>query len=320
MLRKFFKSGTILLAVILLSGCAAGKFMSNYALTPTPHGIDDIERTRHKADSLMPGSTKWYDNLKAAGVLKDTTIVGYRGFKVHACYVPAKNPDTAEGTAIVVHGYGDNHIVFLYLVRMYRDEFNYNVLFPDLQYHGYSEGDHIQMGWNDRLDIERWIEVAHDIFQDDFMVLHGVSMGGAAVMMTSGDLLPPYVRAFVEDCGYSSVVMQFNNNRKQSFWFIPPDVLQSASLVTKKNYGWGFWEASSLKQLEKCDRPMLFIHGDADDFVPFSHLQKNYDAKVNGYKEMWVAEGAVHANAFAKHPEEYKQHVRDFLAKVKEMY
>ena len=33
------------------------------------------------------------------------------------------------------------------------------------------------------------------------------------------------------------------------------------------------WEASSEKQLEKCDRPMLFIHGDADDFVPFEHLE-----------------------------------------------
>ena len=28
----------------------------------------DIERTRHKADSLLPGSTKWYDDLKAEGV------------------------------------------------------------------------------------------------------------------------------------------------------------------------------------------------------------------------------------------------------------
>ena len=64
---------------------------------------------------------------------------------------------------------------------------------------------------------------------------------------------------------------------------------------------------------------MLFIHGDADDFVPFDNLQRNYDAKVNGYKEMWVAKGAVHANAYAKYPEEYKQHVRDFLARVKEM-
>ncbi len=303
----------------LLNACMAGRFMSNYALTPVPHGVDDIERTRHKADSLLPGSTAWYDGLKAQGILKDTVIVGYNDFKVHACYVPAADPAKAQGTAIVIHGYGDNHLVFLYLVRMYRDKFNYNVLFPDLQYHGYSEGNHIQMGWNDRFDIEKWIVVAHDIWGDDFMVLHGVSMGAATVMMTSGDPLPPYVRAFVEDCGYASVVMQFNNNRKQSFAFIPPDVLQSASLVTKIKYGWGFWQASSVKQLKKCDRPMLFIHGDADDFVPFSHLQKNYDAKKKGYKEMWVAEGAVHANSYAKHPQEYEQHVLDFLAKAKSM-
>ena len=309
----------IMIAALSLYGCMAGRFMSNYALTPEPHGVADIERTRHKADSLLPGSTAWYDGLKAQGILKDTTIVGYNDFKVHACYVPAANPANSQGTAIVIHGYGDNHLVFLYLVRMYRDKFNYNVLFPDLQYHGYSEGNHIQMGWNDRFDIEKWIEVAHGIWNDDFMVLHGVSMGAATVMMTSGDELPPYVKAFVEDCGYASVVMQFNNNRKQSFAFIPPDVLQSASLVTKIKYGWGFWQASSVKQLKKCDRPMLFIHGDADDFVPFSHLQKNYDAKIHGYKEMWVAEGAVHANSYAKHPEEYIQHVHDFLERVKKM-
>ena len=310
---------TVFFTAVLATGCLAGKYMSNYALTPKVHGIADIERTRQKADSLCPGSTAWYDGLKAQGILKDTTIVGYRDFKVHACYVPAKDPATAEGTSIVIHGYGDNHFVFLYLVRMYRDELNYNVLFPDLQYHGYSEGDHIQMGWNDRLDVEKWIEVAHDIFKDDFMVLHGVSMGGATVMMTSGDELPDYVRAFVEDCGYASVIAQFNNNRKQSFPFIPPDVLQSASLVTKKKYGWGFWEASSLKQLAKCDKPMLFIHGDSDDFVPTDHVYKNFEAKVNGYKELWVTKDAVHANSYAKHPLEYTQRVRDFLAKAKNM-
>ena len=316
-MKTLSKLFVLLSAAVLMNSCAAGRFMSNFALTPTPHGVDDIERTRHKADSLMPGSTAWYDGLKAQGVLRDTFIVGYNDFKVHACYVPAKNPATAEGTAIVIHGYGDNHLVFLYLVRMYRDDLNYNVLFPDLQYHGYSEGDHIQMGWYDRFDIEKWIPVAHDIFKDDFMVLHGVSMGGATVMMTSGDPLPEYVRAFVEDCGYASVVLQFNNNRKQSFAFIPPDVLQSASLVTKIKYGWGFWQASSVKQLKKCERPMLFIHGDADDFVPFEHLWKNYEAKTKGYKEMWVAHGAVHANSFAKYPDTYKERVEEFLNRVK---
>jgi len=204
-------------------------------------------------------------------------------------------------------------------VRMYRDILNYNVLFPDLQYHGYSEGDEIQMGWKDRLDMLKWIEIAHDIFKDDFMVLHGVSMGAATVMMTSGEDLPDYVKCFVEDCGYASVVVQFNNIRKDISRLIPPDILQSASLVAKKKFGWGYWEASSMKQLAKCERPMLFIHGDADVFVPFNNLQMNYDAKVKGYKEMYACPGAVHANSYQKDPEMYIFRVSNFLKTVKNM-
>ena len=318
-MKKILHIAAIGLMVISLNSCLAGKFMSKYALQPTPHGVDDIERTRHKADSLLPGSTAWYDDLKSQGILKDHWITSDEGHKLHACSVPAKDPENANGTAIVVHGYGDNHFVFLYLVRMYRDEFNYNVLFPDLQYHGYSEGEEIQMGWKDRLDMIKWIDVAHDLFKDDFMVLHGVSMGAATVMMTSGEPLPDYVKCFVEDCGYASVVVQFNNNRKQSFGFIPPDVLQSASLVTKKQHGWGFWEASSVDQVAKCEKPMLFIHGDADDFVPFDNLQMVYDAKKKGYKEMYVCHGAVHANSFQKDPAMYKQKVLNFLKTVHNM-
>ena len=318
-MKRLFKFAVIGLMAVSISGCMAGKFMSKFALQPTPHGVDDIERTRHKADSLLPGSTKWYDDLKAQGILQDAWTTSDDGYKLHACYVPAARPAEAKGTAIVVHGYTDNHFVFLYLVRMYRDEFNYNVLFPDLQYHGYSEGDEVQMGWKDRLDLLKWIEIAHEKFNDDFMVLHGVSMGAATVMMASGEPLPDYVKAAVEDCGYASVVVQFNNNRKQSFGFIPPDVLQSASLVTKKNYGWGFWEASSVKQLEKSTIPMLFIHGDADDFVPFDNLQMNFDAKKKGYKEKYVCPGAVHANSFQKDPATYKYKVENFLKTVHNM-
>ena len=318
-MKKIMHAAAILEKTVSLNSCLAGRFMSKFALQPTPHGVEDRERTRHKADSLMPGSTAWYDGLKEQGILKDTWTTSWDGKKLHACYVPAKDPANANGTAIVVHGYTDNHIVFLYLVRMYSDEFNYNVLFPDLQYHGYSEGDEIQMGWYDRLDIEKWIPIAHDLFKDDFMVLHGVSMGAATVMMASGDELPDYVKCFVEDCGYASVIKQFNNNRKQSFGFIPPDVLQSASLVTKKNFGWGFWEASSVAQLEKCEMPMLFIHGDADDFVPFEHMWLNYNAKKKGYKEYYVCPGAVHANSYAKDPETYKHRVLNFLKTVHNM-
>lgn len=315
-MKSVSKLFVLLFAAISLNSCLVGKYMCNYVLVDMPDG-QNIERTRHKADSLLAGSTAWYDGLKEKGILKDIEITGYGDNKIHACYVPAANPAKAEGTAIVVHGFGDNHFVFLYLVRMYRDDFNYNVLFPDLQYHGYSGGDHTTMGWYDRYDVSEWVKVAHELFKDDFMVIHGVSMGAATTMMMSGDEQPEYVRAYVEDCGYSSVWNQLKFNLKDSFHLPPFPVLTSASIVCKNKYGFSFKEASSMDQLAKCDRPMLFIHGDADDFVPFPHLQQNYDAKVNGYKEMWVAEGAVHANSFQSHPVEYKQHVKAFLDKVK---
>ena len=312
-MKKLFHAAAILVMALSLNSCLAGKFMAHYALTPKVHGEADIERTRHKADSLLPGSTAWYDNLKTQGILKDHWITNDEGLKLHACSVPAANPAEANGTAIVVHGYGDNHYVFLYLVRMYRDQLNYNVLFPDLQYHGYSEGDEIQMGWKDRLDVMKWIDVAHDLFKDNFMVLHGVSMGAATVMMTSGEQLPDYVKCFVEDCGYSSVRGQFTKNLKDMSPLLPKVILTSASIVTKREFGWSFPEADCRKALAKCEKPMLFIHGDADDFVPFEHLWENYNAKKQGYKEYWVAPGAVHANSYAKYPEEYTRRVSNFL-------
>lgn len=317
-MKKLTPILVVALTAILLNSCVVGRIMTKRALSPAVHGVADIERTRHKADSLLPGSTEWYDNLKAKGIMRDTFIVGYNNYRVHAVYAPAANPEKANGTAIIIHGYGDNHLVFLYLGRMYREELNYNILMPDLQFHGYSEGSSIQMGWLDRYDILNWINVAYGIYPNDFMVLHGVSMGAATVMFTSGEPLPDYVRCFVEDCGYNSVRGQFTKNLKD-IGPIPADVLNSASIVTHSKYGWYFSEADCSKALAKCKKPMLFIHGDADDFVPFSDLQKNYNAKTHGYKEMWVAEGAVHANSYARYPEEYTHRVSNFLKTVHNM-
>ena len=307
-----------LLAAPCLTGCLAGRFMSNYALKPAHHGEADIERTRAKADSLAPGVIAWYDSLHVNGIFQDLHRTDPEGYRLHAVYAPAKDPAHARGTAVIVHGYTDNHLVFMYLARMYRDDLNYNVMLPDLQFFGYSEGKAAQMGWLDRLDVEDWAAAAHDIFKDEFTVVHGVSMGAATVMMMSGDPLPSYVRAFVEDCGYSSAWDQFAHNLKDSFHLPAFPILNSASLVTRRRYGWGFKEASSVDQLPKCDRPMLFIHGTADDFVPVDHVYRNFEAKTQGYKELYLVEGAVHANSFARDPEMYRWRVKYFLDRVQD--
>lgn len=46
-------------------------------------------------------------------------------------------------------------------------------------------------------------------------------------------------------------------------------------------------EASSLKQVEKCELPMLFIHGDKDTYVPTWMVYPLYEAKPEP-KELWI--------------------------------
>lgn len=302
----------------MCSSCLVGKFMCNYALLPEEHG-NEFEADRAKVERRTPGVTAWFDNLAATGVIKDTTLVGRGGYKLYGVYAPAADPANAKGTAVVVHGYTDNIICYLHLMKMYREELNYNVVAPELHYHGHSEGVAVQMGWFDRFDVAMWIEFAHEKFADDFVVAHGVSMGAATVMMLSGDPQPEYVKAFVEDCGYSSVWDQFANNLKDSFHLPTFPVLNSASYVCKRRYGWSFKEASSVEQLKKSTLPMLFIHGDADDFVPFPFLDKCYEAKTEGYKDKWVAPGSEHAAAYRDHPQEYTRRVGEFLEKVKSL-
>ena len=74
-------------------------------------------------------------------------------------------PKSTDRTAIVVHGYKVRAEGMLHIAYLSNHDMGYNVLLPDLYGHGESEGDHIQMGWNDRWDVIRWSQVAHEIFK-----------------------------------------------------------------------------------------------------------------------------------------------------------
>ena len=151
------------------------------------------------------------------------------------------------------------------------------------------------MGWLDRLDVMRWMEVANSRFGragNTRMVLHGVSMGAATVMSVSGETLPSYVKCFVEDCGYTSAL---GTSLRASFTIasVSPafPLLHACSALCRVRYGWSFDEASPLRQVARCHKPMLFIHGDRDTFVPFSMLARLYAAKPQP-KAQWVSPAA----------------------------
>ncbi|MGN0281228.1 MAG: alpha/beta hydrolase [Prevotella sp.] len=304
------------LAVVLAIVTGGSFYMLDYSLSADPN--------RHDTDSAysvlydrMPDMRPWVDSLVSNGLLKDTFVMMPSGERHHALYLRS---DSAHGnTAVIVHGYKDSAPKFLFLGRMYHRDLGYNILMPDLHAHGQSEGDDIQMGWKDRIDVRHWTEVAEKLFRDSInpsrIVVHGVSMGAATTMCLSGEAdLPDYIKCFVEDCGYTSVWDEFSLQLKEMFSLPEFPLMHTTSLLCQLRYGWSFSEASPIAQVAKCHRPMLFIHGDADDFVPYSMLAPLYEAKPQP-KERWIAKGSKHARAYMDHPKEYTATIRRFLAK-----
>lgn len=313
MIRKKIKYIICSILVFLcILVCIAANYMVSYSLTPLSHNrdYDYMWNTQYER---YPNTISWCDSIRSEGVLKDTFIVANDGARLHAFYLEATQPSTR--TAVIVHGYGNNAITLMMFGYMYHHDLGFNILMPDLRFAGLSDGDAIQMGWKDRLDVLQWLPVAHHLFGNDTqIVVHGLSMGAATTMMLSGDDTPDYVKCFVEDCGYSSVWDQFVHNMRQQFNLPAFPVMYASSLLCQIKYGWNFQEASSVKQVTKCQKPMLFIHGADDDFVPTSMVYDVYNAKPEP-KELWVVPGAIHARSYLVATDEYTQKIKLFTEK-----
>lgn len=212
---------------------------------------------------------------------------------------------------ILVHGFGGQHREMFDKAPYFAD-LGFNVLLPDNRSHGESEGRWIGFGWQDRLDIIQWTEYLIKQDPDAQILLYGISMGAATVMMTLGEQLPPNVIAGIEDCGYSTVDEELAYQLHSLFHLPVFPLLSLVSLINRFRQGWGLKEADSRRQLGKNRLPVLFIHGDADTFVPSEMMAACYEAQAGPKARLLVA-GAQHGMAGIIGGDSYWQTVRLFL-------
>ncbi|MCC9921034.1 alpha/beta hydrolase, partial [Streptococcus agalactiae] len=234
-----------------------------------------------------------------------------QNIKQVAWYVPAVKK--THKTAVVVHGFAnskENMKAYGWLFH----KLGYNVLMPDNIAHGESHGQLIGYGWNDRENIIKWTEMIVDKNPSSQITLFGVSMGGATVMMASGEKLPSQVVNIIEDCGYSSVWDELKFQAKEMYGLPAFPLLYEVSTISKIRAGFSYGQASSVEQLKKNNLPALFIHGDKDNFVPTSMVYDNYKATA-GKKELYIVKGAKHAKSFETEPEKYEKRISSFLKK-----
>lgn len=306
----------IVLVVIFVGLALVGNYLVDYALVRKTEEAPSVEPdsvTSDETGAIRDANMEWITEQCEAWLevaqLEEVEMISEDGLTLKGYVIEAQEP--TDKWAVVVHGYGGKKENMLDSACFFALE-GYNLFMPDLRGHGQSEGKYFGMGWLDRKDIVKWIDYIVERDADAQIILFGMSMGGATVMMTSGEDLPANVKGIVEDCGFASVWDIFSDELKYIFGLPEFPILYSASAVAKLRVGYTFKEASAVEQVSKAKVPMLFIHGTADSFVMPYMIEKVY-AACPTTKDMLLIEGAGHCEAYCVDPELYFDTIFGFI-------
>lgn len=284
--------------------------------------IEGVEDKKGKLDNYL----KWHSNLsnsteRTLDVFDEPTG---KNIKLYARYIN----NNSDKTIILHSGYRSTQFSFKERALFFSEQ-GYNVLQPETRSHDRSEGEYITFGNYEKDDLNKWIDQEISSSPEQNIILYGESMGAATTMLSQATP-HPNVKAYIEDCGYDSVVQQLKDTvhiitpylkyipmLNDINWFEKEEKL--VQILNEKKIKpilkFDLYEVSPLESVKTSNIPKLFIHGDADWFIPPVAMNNLYSNSI-GYKEKLSVQGAGHALSFEIGGNLYKEAVLSFFKNV----
>jgi len=235
------------------------------------------------------------------------------GRKLYAEFID-KGTDRA---AVLMHGLQGCGAHRAIDAQYYLDR-GYSVLLPDFRACGGSDGRFCGMGMFEREDIPVWTELLKArLGADCRIVLDGVSMGAASALLIAGDGQCPNVRAVIADAPYSSfkeMCRTIAAARK-----LPP-FLFSALYPFQRFWGYVLLgkdldKAAPIALMESMQVPVLFLHGEADDFVPCD-MSREMAEHCAAPATLFTLPDVPHVGMRALHRAECEAKMDEFLSEI----
>ncbi|MBQ4081990.1 MAG: alpha/beta hydrolase [Clostridia bacterium] len=186
-----------------------------------------------------------------------------------------------------------------------------SALIVDQRACGKSGGNVIGFGILESKDCPVWVDcILREIDPDARIILTGISMGASTVVMAAAQPLPPNVVGVLADCGYTSareIIKTVIRGMK-----LPADLLYPFVRLGARLFGhFDPDETSPFEAAKQSRLPIIFFHGEADDFVPCHMSQSVYDACITA-KKLVTVPGAGHGLGYVLDPDGYLKALAEF--------
>jgi len=236
-------------------------------------------------------------------------ITAHDGERLVAHWIPQEN---AKRVIIAAHGWRSAWYRDFSMVSDAWEENGCSVLYIEQRGQNNSGGEYMGFGLTERYDCVDWVNWVIGRCGDSLPIyLCGVSMGATTVLMATGLKLPPNVHGVIADCGFTSphaIWKHVANNRMHMLFGLRGAI---ADAMMKKKIQGGSANYSTVDALKTNRIPVIFIHGEADDFVPVWMTYENYEA-CRAPKKLLIVPGAGHGMSYYVDREGYENAVKEF--------
>ena len=258
-----------------------------------------------------PISQRSVGNLTSFEALpcEEITIRSHDGLTLFGRYY--RFSDDESRMEILFHGWRSNTFRDACGGAKIARDAGYNFLVVDQRAHGKSDGNTITFGVKEKYDCLDWVNYAIKRFGPDVRILlGGISMGAATVLMASALPLPKNVCGITGDCGYSSpeaIIRKVCRDMKIPDRLGYPFVRMSARVFGHFSLD----GESAVEAVRHAKVPIMLLHGEADDFVPFPMAGEIYDA-IASKKQILTVPNAGHGLAYFYDTEYYVRELSAF--------
>ncbi len=282
-------------------------------------------------DSVIEGRERW-ENNRREGLFDELSLLSRDGLTLCGFYWPEdRNPGTLESgytekllpvqerTVILLHGLMDSSSGMQHLAEAYHNN-GWNVCMIDQRAHGESEGKYRTMGVRESEDLGFWVNLVAGRYGSNNIYLHGVSMGGATVLLYGANqrIRNEAVRGLISDSSYSdyseSLIRVLESMVK--YRMIAKSITFGANILSIYHTRIRFGRMNPEKVTHTIPIPLLLFHGQKDVLIPVGMARKLFSRAVKPSDEMVVVPEAPHIGSFFYAGDLYMQKIFDFVRRT----